>query len=233
VQHTQRSKETEMKDDQVPPDMLDTIITGDCLEVMKRLPDGCVDAVITDPPFGAGRGFANDSIDAFPGLCLRFAEACDILGPPNILVEVGKGDSSMRSALDLVYDFRWSIVLNYTNSMRQGAVGYHNCGLMLWYARGGKCCNRYMDRIDSPMENTLGKFRHPSPKSLRHYGQVVEMFSHTGDVILDPFAGSGTTCVAAKRLGRHYIGIEIDPGYAQTARNRLRDTEKPLFQEKP
>jgi len=50
-----------------------------------------------------------------------------------------------------------------------------------------------------------------------------------GDLILDPFCGSGTTCVAAKKLGRRYIGIEIDPTYADIARRRIAATPEPLF----
>jgi DNA modification methylase len=42
-----------------------------------------------------------------------------------------------------------------------------------------------------------------------------------GDIILDPFAGSGTTCVVAKKLGRNYIGIEINPEYVEMAKKRL------------
>ena len=54
-----------------------------------------------------------------------------------------------------------------------------------------------------------------------------------GDIILDPYCGSGTTCVAAKKLGRRYIGIEIDEKYAAIARSRIASTPKPLFVEEP
>ena len=48
-------------------------------------------------------------------------------------------------------------------------------------------------------------------------------------LILDPFCGSGATCAAAKRTGRRYIGIELNKRYCEIARNRIRDTERPLF----
>jgi site-specific DNA-methyltransferase (adenine-specific) len=60
---------------------------------------------------------------------------------------------------------------------------------------------------------------------------VLERFSNEGDTILDPFCGSGTTCVAAKILGRKYIGIEISPVYAEIARKRVEQAqyEEQLF----
>jgi len=53
----------------------------------------------------------------------------------------------------------------------------------------------------------------------------------TASIILDPYCGSGTTCVAAKKLGRRWIGIEIDEKYAAIARARIASTPKPLFVE--
>ena len=205
------------------------IVCGDCLEIMKDMPDGCVDAVITDPPFGAGRDFANDDGEFFPQFCLAFANRLDAIGAANVLVEVGKNDEWMRAALDAIYKYRWAIILNYTNSMRQGAVGFSNFGLVLWYSRGGKCVTRYMDRIDAPLENTLGGFQHPSPKCVAHYQELCRMFTKPTDIILDPFCGSGTTCVAAKKLGRRWIGIDISEEYCRVARNRVQNTERPLF----
>ena len=56
-------------------------------------------------------------------------------------------------------------------------------------------------------------------------GHFVQLHSAPGDIILDPFAGSGTTLVAAKQLGRKYIGIEINSDYCRIAEDRLRQEE--------
>jgi len=65
--------------------------------------------------------------------------------------------------------------------------------------------------------------KHPAPFPLELAHRLVSMFSFVGDTVLDPFAGTGTTLVAASRIGRHSIGVEIDPDYAALAASRLRD----------
>jgi len=72
-----------------------------------------------------------------------------------------------------------------------------------------------------------GRKTHPTqkPEALLH--RVILASSHPGDVVLDPFMGSGTTAVAAKRLGRTFVGIEREEAYANAARTRLKDV-KPL-----
>lgn len=70
--------------------------------------------------------------------------------------------------------------------------------------------------------------RHPAPFPLELAERLVRMFSFVGDVVLDPFMGTGTTNVAASRWGRHSIGFEIDPEYFELARRRL-EQETQLF----
>lgn len=69
---------------------------------------------------------------------------------------------------------------------------------------------------------TLRKNTHPTVKPLQLMSYLITMGSRPKDIVLDPFCGSGTTCIAAKELGRDYIGIELDPTYAEDARARVK-----------
>lgn len=70
---------------------------------------------------------------------------------------------------------------------------------------------------------------HPTQKPVRLMSNIIEEFSNENDLILDPFAGSGTTGVAAKNLKRNYILIEKEPKYVEIARQRISATTGLLF----
>lgn len=71
--------------------------------------------------------------------------------------------------------------------------------------------------------------RHPAPFPLELATRLVRMFSFTGDTVLDPFCGSGTTMIAALRTGRNSIGVEIDPEYCRMTARYLRAETTDLF----
>lgn len=192
----------------------------DALEVLPLLP--AVDAVITDPSFNAGKAIANDNLDpkAWRAFCNRLALALWANGAPNVLVETGKDDATMRQELERWLPYRYAVALNYTNSMRNGAVGYANFGLVYWFGKG-RCHERYMDRLDAPLISTKDEFTHPTPKMVPHYARLVAMFSPKGGTVLDPFVGSGTTGVAAVQSGRRFIGIELAREHFDTACQRI------------
>ena len=66
------------------------------------------------------------------------------------------------------------------------------------------------------------KIGHPAPFPVELAKRVIKLYSYVGDVVLDPFAGSGTTCVAAKALSRHYVGIERVEEYCRLAEDRIK-----------
>lgn len=69
---------------------------------------------------------------------------------------------------------------------------------------------------------------HPSQKPLRLMERLIRFFSLPGAVILDPTCGSGSTCEAALRIGRHFIGFELNTTYAQMGRRRIENAQMPL-----
>ena len=66
-----------------------------------------------------------------------------------------------------------------------------------------------------------GNSLHPTQKPVMALRPPIAAFTKPGEIVLDPFVGSGTTAVAAKSLGRRYIGIDIDPEYAVCAQDRV------------
>lgn len=77
------------------------------------------------------------------------------------------------------------------------------------------------DIIESPVEITKDN-HHPAVYPSYIVQELIKLLSKEGDIVLDPFCGSGTTCVAAKTLNRKYIGIEINPAYVALANERLK-----------
>lgn len=69
---------------------------------------------------------------------------------------------------------------------------------------------------------------HPAPFPLELPNRLIQLYSFHGDVVLDPFAGSGTTCIAALQAGRHFVGYEKKKGYATLATRRIRLTQKKI-----
>ena len=207
-----------------PNDFINKVIQGDCLEIMREIPDGSVDLVLTDPPYGVGKDFENDNLtdeqlfSLLTNVSLDLKRICKF----NLLVDSPKNKLDLFFQSFIQWDYEYIIVLHETNGMRNGKVGYNNCGIALWFSNEKKKVNRYRDVISKPLKNTKKEFSHPSPKNVEHYMKLIEMFSNEGDTILDPFLGSGTTAVAAKYLKRNFIGIEISEKYCEIARQRLR-----------
>ena len=84
----------------------------------------------------------------------------------------------------------------------------------------------YPDFPEKPLNDVQrwiysGNASHPTQKAVQVIKPLIQAFSQPGDLVLDPFSGSGTTAIAAALSGRDYLGIELEPGYCTLARNRL------------
>jgi site-specific DNA-methyltransferase (adenine-specific) len=195
------------------------IYHGDGREILPLLADDSADLVLTDPPYGVDKA---DWDDVFPVWWLddaaRIAPVMGVMpGVPNLL-------SIPRSIGRLIY--RWTLAAHIVNGMTRGALGYGNWIPCLVYAAEGVSLYRQNSDAGRVVIGRDTKPDHPSPKPYEAMRWLVS--SLPGNVILDPFMGSGTTLRAAKDLGRRAIGIELEERYCEIAAKRMAQTVLPL-----
>jgi site-specific DNA-methyltransferase (adenine-specific) len=226
---------------------------GDCLEFMQTLPDGSVDAVITDPPYeeqahtpmcrthASIRNHTNDALNFAPisdKIRETIAYQCARLSLGWALafcqVEATRlwQDAMTRAGAKYFRSMAWIKPDSSPQFNGQGPAQGYECISTSWCGGGVSHWNAHGKRgVYTHCVNTNRYGGHPTEKPLPLMIELVLDFTKPGDIILDPFMGSGTTGVAAVQLGRHFIGCEIDPAYFAIAERRIREAEKqpPLF----
>lgn len=214
------------------------MIHGDCLEVMRQMPPASIDLVVADPPYLVrytsrdGRSYPNDDNTAW--VQPAFAEIYRVLKPESFCVSFygwRKADvflAAWRAAgFRLVGHFVWT----KTYSSRVGyAQGRHEVAYLLAKGRPRQPAAPPCDVLPYPY---TGNVLHPAQKPVEALLPLIEAYSAVGDIVLDPFAGSGTTAVAAQQLQRRYIAIEKVEDYHRLASARLRDLACEAGQQRP
>jgi site-specific DNA-methyltransferase (adenine-specific) len=220
-----------------------TIYHGDCMQVLPLLADASVDMIFCDPPYGLEfnsfgrsgdpRPIANDSLEwfarslprifrHFPRLLKRGGCCCCCCcggGPRPIFAEMtmmldGTPGLSFKQAV--VWDKRGlGMGWHYRPSYEFVLVAQKKGGPCRWFG-GKKQSNvvripRIIPRAD----------QHPTEKPIELPEMFIRLHSEPGDLVLDCFMGRGSTGVAAKRLGRRFIGIEVEERYCADGAGRM------------
>ena len=203
------------------------IICGDCREVMRGWPDGCFDAVVTDPPYGIGwtRGTWDDDPEQYAEL-MRWlvAEANRVTGGGAVFV--------WQALPNLCHFHEWFPDGFRVFAACKGFVQYRPTPVQWsWdpvvFWGNIKCEEPSVYRKDfwvndlAPFGAHRERIDHPCPKPEPTVARVVSLACPPGGLVLDPFMGSGTTAVACVQTGRRFVGIELDPGYCEVARRRV------------
>ena len=186
---------------------------------MKTLPADSVDAVVTDPPYGVNKASWDGAIPPAE----LWQEVARILRPNGSLLVFGglKYMPEVMKSIGNSLKYEWVIAWYKTNAMQFGKTGFSVLDLVLWYSKGGaKFENKMRDVIEYPIIPSENDNGHPTPKPEKIMTRLVNAVS--GQVIFDPFMGSGTTGVASVKLGRDFIGCEISPEYFAIAESRLK-----------
>jgi len=183
------------------------LLCGDCLELMRELPDGCVDAVVTDPPYGIG--FRNNQWDSQIPLWLdeakRISTCVIFTTAPLTQWDYPKPD--------------WVGCFYRDAACSRSLLGGFNhwTPIMVYGKPDVKVDSIKLHAIANAQPHN---YPHPSPKPINLMLFLVG-WTPSNAIILDPFLGSGTTAVAALRTGRQFIGMEISPEYCAIAQKRV------------
>ena len=195
------------------------IIHGDCLNVMKDFPNNSVDLIITDPPYGdnIGYGWNNKTIKNNENPLINCSA----------LVQCYRVLRRNRSLYLFTnwkhYPFLTEFILRYTKFKIRHLIVWkkHNFGLgwafrhqyelILVLEKGKPKYNlKNFSDVQTCSHINHNKTNHPHEKPIDLIQKMIEHSSSKGQLILDPFAGSGTICRASKIMERKWIGVELD-----------------------
>lgn len=213
------------------------ILAGNALNIISKWPNKCIDVVLTDPPYG---------IEGGKGGQLQKRRKADYDGrwedTPKYIKEVCVPiiEQCLRIAKTVVFTPGSRCLCSYPQpaevggffspaSDRIGKFGFQTCHPIFYY---GYYKNRGKGAIATGIviKSIAEKTGHPCTKPLREWKWLLRRCSEPGNIILDPFCGSGTTLVAAEMLGLKWIGIDISERYCQIARERVaRAKQNPGF----
>jgi site-specific DNA-methyltransferase (adenine-specific) len=199
---------------------------GDCIEIMRKMPANRVDFILTDPPYlvnyrdRTGRVIQNDVDESW--LKPAMAQAYRVLEQDRVAVMFygwTKIDKFFEAWFGAGFQPVGHIVFRKSYSSKSRFLRYqHEQAFLLAKGRPPLPKQPLGDVMDMPYS---GNKLHPTQKPVKALAQLIRSFTLPGEVVLDGFCGSGSTCAAALLTGRKYIGMEMDETYFQLAEERM------------
>jgi len=230
----------------------DKFICGDALDVMRQMPDSCIDLVVTSPPYNLKNSTGNGMKDGRGG---KWANAALVNGYSDHNDNMPHDEYAkwQRDCLTemfrlikdngaIFYNHKWRVQAGLLQDRQDIVAGFPVRQIIIWRRKGGFNFNKgyflptyeviYMickkDFVLAKGANSHGdiweftqemKNEHPAPFPVALIERIIS--STDAQLILDPFMGSGTTAVAAKKLNRNFVGIELSSEYVELSKKRL------------
>lgn len=229
------------------------VYNENCLERMKKISDHSIDLIITDPPYDLHVGISGGSCAEHCGRSERFKnenvkdiknfgsgydiktfndEFVRIMKNINIYLWCNKKQipdyfnyyvNGLGCLFEILCWHKPNVMPTYANKY---LTDTEYC---LFFKKNSKCePNSYEDAktywLEPINQTDKLKYKHPTIKPLSMIEKLVKNSSKEGDLIFDPFLGSGTTAIACKKLNRNFIGTELSPNYFEIIQQRLDET---------
>lgn len=254
-----------MKNKEFFESLIDKVIQGDCLEVMRQIPDNSIDVTFADPPFNLKKKYNsyydNHEVNEYLSWCKEWLNELVRITKPtgSIFVHnIPKWLIYFGSYLNEIATFRhwiaWDAmgsplgktllpnhygILYYVKSnefkfydIRMLHKRCRNCHYILQDYGGKKSQMHQFGPLVSDVWTDIHRIRHkkrrdehPCQLPVHLLERLLLFSSDEGDIVLDPFIGTGTTAIAAKKLGRKFIGIDIDPKYVEITNKKLEEVK--------
>lgn len=211
------------------PDIENKIICADALDILPELPAGAVDVIITDPVWPGAKADLPGKYEA-PEIFARAAQEFPRIAG-RLVVHLGQTtDPRLLNFIPRTLPFVQVCWLRWIPPRYRGPILLTaDVAYVFGHTRlpadgsrvfGAEVNSRYQNgKINDAMSDP--DCPHPTPRSITHVAWLVQRFSRPGDLILDPFCGSGTTCLAAKLAGRRFCGIDKDKSFADYSLERV------------
>ena len=233
------------------------LLQGECVDVMKSIPNKSIDAIITDPPYNLGlfmhkrntnlkkmrenqfayAGWDNLEYKEWKHSMSKFLAQCKRVlkkkGTLIVFMSVLKVSDIVELAQKKGFYYKTTGVWHKTNPMPRNKdihfvnstecwIYFINEGTSGTFNNEGRVKHDFLESSVCPQsEKKFGK--HPTQKPLSIMKELVRIVTNPQEVVLDPFMGSGSTCVASAMLDRKFIGVELDEKYIETAKLRIKE----------
>lgn len=203
-----------------------TLLQGNCLELMKNIPDGSVDMVLTDPPYGKSADKGTNGFGVAKNR--KYVGGWDKAAPTKeVFDELQRISKNMMIFGGNYFANNLPVSNCWIFWDKKGDIAFQNpfADGELIYTTFKKPVKRIVFRQQGFISDSKDKRYHPTQKPTELIEILLNTYTKPGDTILDPFMGSGSTGVACVNTGRKFIGIELDTGYFEIARKRIEEAK--------
>lgn len=238
---------------------MEILINSDCLKYFKNIKSNSIDLIATDPPYEISfenNDWDSPNQLNWNKICIEFKRVCKTNA--NIIIFQGWSNvCETKSVLDKYFKIKNWIIYDRIKGRGAKTNLVSTREDILWYVidETNYTYNKISSNIEKKTGGTIGKkngnknralsnvwtdispivpwskerIAHPTQKPLKIMERIIKIYSDENNIVLDPFMGSGTTCVSCKKLNRKYIGIEKNKVYFDIAKNRLKQHQQMLL----